>query len=384
MCSRIHSGRSAVPQHVGRDKAAGVTEALDLAARPLLVTGDDALLDDLLRLSAAAGVTPELAGDAGAARRAWGGAGLVVVGEDQAEELGSLLPTRRDGVVVVGTDADDASLWVRAVALGAEHVLVLPAQQDALIDLLAGCVDGSGRRALIVSVVGGRGGCGASTLAAALALTASGRGMRTLLVDADPLGGGIDMVLGNEDALGVRWTDLASANGRLAAPSLREALPAIQALRVLSWDRGDVLTIPVESMRSVLTAAARGHDLVVVDCPRRFDPAAEEALARSAVVLLLVPAEVRAIASATRVLAQLREFAGRICLVARGPGPSHLDTDVVADALDLPVLAQMRPERGIAECLDEGLGPLRRRRGALAGCCTELLEALTALRGAHT
>ena len=361
-----------------------MTEPLDLAARPLLVTSDDALLDDLLRLSAAAGVTPEVAGDAVAARRVWGGAGLVVVGQDQADELGALGPTRRDGVVVVGVDADDASLWVRAVALGAEHVLVLPAQQDGLIDLLAGCLDGSGRRALTVSVVGGRGGCGASTLAAALALTASGRRMRALLVDADPLGGGIDMVLGGEDAMGVRWPDLASASGRLAATSLREALPTVGALRVLSWDRSDVLTIPAESMRSVLTAAARGHDLVVVDCPRRLDAAAEEALARSAVVLLLVTAEVRAIAAATRVLAQLREFNGRICLVARAPGPSGLDADVVADALDLPLLAQMRPERGIGEWLAEGLGPLRRQRGALAGCCTELLEALAAVRGGHT
>jgi secretion/DNA translocation related CpaE-like protein len=360
-----------------------VSELTETAGRPLLVTADNDLLDDLLRLCAAAGVTPEVAGDAGSARRAWGAAGLVVVGEDQAADVAGLDPGRRDGVVVVGHDGDDASLWVRAVALGAEHVLALPAQQDALIELLAGCLDGSTRRALTVSIVGGRGGCGASTLAAALALTGADRGLRTFLVDADPLGGGIDMVLGSEDAVGLRWPDLASASGRLAAPSLREALPSVRALRVLSWDRGDVLTIPAESMRSVLTAAQRAHDLVVVDCPRRLDAAAEEALARSAVVLLLVPAEVRAIAAATRVLGQLRVVAGRICLVARSPGPTGLDAGVVADILDLPLLAHMRPEKGIAQWLDEGLGPMRRRRGALAGCCTDLLDGLAVVGGAH-
>jgi secretion/DNA translocation related CpaE-like protein len=361
-----------------------VSELPETAGRPLLVTADTDLLDDLLRLCAAAGVVPEVAGDAGSARRAWGVAGLVVVGADLAAAVGAVDPARRDGVVVAGKDADDASLWVRAVALGAEHVLALPAQQDQLIELLASCLDGSTRRALTVSIVGGRGGCGASTLAAALALTGADGHLRTLLVDADPLGGGIDMVLGNEDAVGLRWPDLASASGRLAAPSLREALPSVRALRVLSWDRGDVLTIPAEPMRSVLTAAQRGHDLVVIDCPRRLDAAAEEALGRSTVVLLLVPAEVRAIAAATRVLAQLREVAGHICLVARSPGPSGLEADVVADTLDIPLLASMRPEKGIAEWLDEGLGPMRRRRGPLAECCADLLDGLAVVGGAAT
>lgn len=355
----------------------------DPAARPLLVTGDDVLLDDLLRLCAAAGVTPEVARDAGSARRTWASAGLVVVGGDRATEVVTLGLARRDGVVVVGTDADDASLWVRAVALGAEHVLVLPPQQDALIELLAGCLDGSARRALSVSIVGGRGGCGASTLAAALALTAADRDLRTLLVDADPLGGGIDMVLGNEDAIGMRWPDLAAATGRLAAPSLRAALPQVRSLRVLTWDRGDLLCIPAESMRSVLTAAQRGNDLVVVDCPRRLDAAAEEALMRSTLVLLLVPAEVRAIAAAQRVLGQLRAVADEILLVVRSPGPTGLGADLVAETLELPLLAQMRPERGIAATLDEGLGPLKRRRGHVAGCCSLLLDSLGVFAGAR-
>jgi len=352
------------------------------ADRPLVVTADDRLLDDLLRLCAAAGVTPEVARDASAARRVWGSVRLVVVGPDRAVEVAAMSPARRDGVVLVGTDADDASMWVRAVSLGAEHVLVLPGQQDTLIELLAGCLDGAVRRAITLSVVGGRGGAGASTLAAALAATATDRGLGTLLVDADPLGGGIDMVLGTEDAVGLRWPDLASASGRLAAQSLREALPQVRSLRMLSWDRGDLVTIPVPSMRAVLTAGQRGHDVVIVDCPRRLDGAAVEALTRSTMTLLLVPAEVRAIAAATRVLASLRAVAAPISLVVRGPGPSGLDASVVADALELPLAAAMRPERGIAEWLDEGLGPVRRRRGPLVGCCASLLDRLGVLGGA--
>lgn len=348
--------------------------------RPLLLTGDDSLLDHLLRLSAAAGVTPEVARDVGAARHAWGSAGVVVVGDDLSSDVGAMNAVRRDGIVVA-TLVEDPSVWVRAVGVGAEHVLVLPRQQDTLIELFGVCVDGGGRTAVTISVIGGCGGAGASVFATALALTAADRRLQTLLVDTDPLGGGIDMVLGTEDAAGLRWSDLASASGRLGAGSLREALPSTGSLSMLAWDRADLPPLPVEAMRSVLGAGQRGHDLVVIDCPRRLDPAAEEAVIRSTMTLVVVPAEVRAIAAATRVLAQLRSVTAQISLVVRGPGPSGLDAQLVAESLHVPLLASMRPERGLAESLDEGLGPVRRRRGPLVGCCSDLLASLSVLGG---
>jgi cellulose biosynthesis protein BcsQ len=73
-------------------------------------------------------------------------------------------------------------------------------------------------------------------------------------------------------------------------------------------------------MRAVVTAGQRGGDLVVVDLPRRLDAAAEEALVRSTSTLLVVPAEVRAIASTARVAAQLLPVASDLRLVAAGRG----------------------------------------------------------------
>ena len=49
---------------------------------PLLITRDQALLDELLRLAAAAGVSPDVAADGGSALRGWVGAPLVLVGAD--------------------------------------------------------------------------------------------------------------------------------------------------------------------------------------------------------------------------------------------------------------------------------------------------------------
>jgi secretion/DNA translocation related CpaE-like protein len=211
--------------------------------------------------------------------------------------------------------------------------------------------------------------------ASGLALAAANRRLRVLLVDGDPLGGGIDLTLGAEDTAGLRWPDLMGTSGRVSAPTLRAALPEIKQLAVLSWDRGDLLSVPAELMRAVVTAGQRGGDLVVVDLPRRLDAAAEEALVRSTCTLLVVPAEVRAVASAARVAAQLRLVASDLRLVVRGPGLSGLDGSLIADTLSLPLAAQMRPDSSLAEALDRGFGPMRRPRGPLARACAQVLDS---------
>jgi secretion/DNA translocation related CpaE-like protein len=257
-------------------------------ARPLVATGDADLLDDLLRLAAAADVEVDVTHDAVATRRCWSAAPLVVVGSDLVMELLRLPPPRRESVVLVGLDLDDAGVWERAVDIGAEHVVFLPDAEAWVVDRLADAADGDGADATTVCVLGGRGGAGATTTSVALALTATRRGLRTLLVDGDPLGGGIDLVLGGEETAGLRWPDLAAARGRVNGTALRDALPRVEELTVLSWDRGDTLTVPPDAMQAVLAGGRRSSDLVVVDLPRRLDEAAEVALARAHVALLVV------------------------------------------------------------------------------------------------
>lgn len=349
-------------------------------SRPLVVTADPRLLEEVLRLCAAAGVTPVVAADAASARRSWAGAPLVVVGDDLAGDVATGRLSRRTDVAVVTLDASRAPVWAAAVTIGADQVYALPAEQEQMIEVLANCLDGHGADATVVSVVAGCGGAGASCLAGALALTAAQEDRSALLVDADPLAGGIDMVLGNESVVGLRWPDLASTEGRISGRSLREALPALGSLSMLSWDRGDLLTIPTESMRSVLSAASRAHEMVVVDVPRRFDDAALEALAHSSRTLLVVPADIRAIAAAARLLGPLRDVAVGIELVVRGPGPSGIDADVVASTLELPVAVRMRPDERLARSIDDGLGPVPRRRAPLAAAARTLVRSLIGRR----
>ena len=265
--------------------------------RPLLVSGDPDLIDEILRLAAANGVEVHLATDAEAARSHWVLAPMVLVGSDVAGRVAAAqLPRRRD-VVLVG-HAPTPEDWQRAVTLGAEHVVCLPDAERWLIDRLADSGEGTPRDGAVVAVVGAGGGAGASTFAAGLALAAASRSLRVLLVDADPVGGGLDVLLGIEDAAGVRWPDLADTRGRLSAASLDQALPHVGGVAVLSSGREGATSLAAESLTAVLDAGERGFDLVIVDLPRQLDQAGEVALARVDEALLVSVNRVRSTAAA--------------------------------------------------------------------------------------
>ena len=344
--------------------------------RPLVVTSDAVLLDDLLRLAATAGVELEVAHDAGAARRSWTTAPLVVLGADAGSGCLRLGLARRDGVVLLGVDLDDAGIWQRAVELGAEHVVFLPDAEDWLVNRLADAAESDGPAGALVAVVGGRGGAGATTLACALAVTATRAGRPTLLVDGDPLGGGIDLVFGGEQDRGVRWPELGATRGRVPAAALDGALPRMNGLSVLSWDRGDADRVPVEAVRAVLAAGRRSNELVVVDLPRTVDDCGRVVLASATTVLLVVPQEVRAAAAASRVAAAVGLLCHDLRVVTRGPSPSGLSGEQVAQALGLPLLGELRPEPGLDLDLDRGQAPGRRGRGPLSVVCGRLLDEL--------
>jgi secretion/DNA translocation related CpaE-like protein len=208
--------------------------------RPLICTQDDRLLDELLRLTAAAGVEADVAVDPAAARRGWSRAPLVIVGPDRADGLAVPLHSRAVPAscssVSTSTTRRSGSGPSASARTGSS---CCPTARRGLVDALADAGEGDRERGSVVCVVGGRGGAGASTLAVALGVTALHRGTPTMVVDADPLGGGIDLLLGGEDAAGLRWPDLAQTRGRVPAAALAEALPRMDELTVLSWDRRD-------------------------------------------------------------------------------------------------------------------------------------------------
>ncbi|MDI3389628.1 septum formation initiator [Streptomyces sp. B-S-A8] len=342
-------------------------------AGPLIVTEDALLLDDLLRLCAAAGARPEVHHGVPERGGGWDTAPLVLVGDDAVCRLRGA--ARRRGVCLVGHDQDDPRVWRRAVEIGADHVLRLPDAEEWLVDRIADVAEGVGHPALTVGVLGGRGGAGASTLACGLALSAARSGRRTMLVDADPLGGGLDVLLGGETAKGLRWPAFAESKGRVGAGALEESLPRLHDLRVLSWDRGDTVAVPPGAMRAVLAAARRRGGAVVVDLPRRLDDSVVEALAQVDLGLLVVPAELRAVAAAGRVAAAAGMVLRDLRAVVRAPGQAGLDSDEVAGLLGLPLAGVLPQEPGLRHT---GGPPGADTRGALARFCSAFWASVPA------
>jgi secretion/DNA translocation related CpaE-like protein len=351
-----------------------------LVTRILICTDDPALLDELLRLAAAADVEADVARDPDGARRHWPGAPAVLVGGDVSHSFAESPLPRRPAVVLVGTDLDDADVWRRAMCMGAEHVVFLPDCESWLVEFLADAEEPDTTVAPLVAVVGGRGGAGASTLASALGITALRRGLTAMLVDADPLGGGIDLAIGGESESGLRWPDLATTRGRVNPGSLGVSLPRVNDLTVLSWDRGSPLEIDPTAIESVLAAARRDTDFVVTDLPRSFDACARHVLAESTTCLIVVPAEIRACAAACRVAYAVFEEARDVRVVVRGPAPSGLRPKQIAEVLGLPLAGYLRPEPRLAEDAERGDAPARSGRGPLAQFSKRFIERDLGLR----
>ena len=342
---------------------------------PLVVTGDVDLLDDLLRLAAAGGTDVDVAPDPAAARPRFAAAPLVLIGVDQADAcLRARLP-RRPRMIIVGRSAAADTPWEVAELLGAEHVAVLPAAEPWLVDRFAEPAPPAST-SRVLAVIGGRGGAGASILAGGLAVTSVRAGLRTLLVDADPLGGGLDLVLGWEQVDGLRWPALAETGGRVDPPALLRALPHRGDLVLLSFARDELLAVPGEAMAATLDAARAGRDMVVVDLPRQLDDAATLALQAADRVVLVVPAELRATAAAARIAATVALHCDDLQVVVRGPAPGRLKAREIARVLGLPLAGSLRPEPGLCAALERGEAPAADGRGPLADLCSRLIQDL--------
>ncbi|HET9142840.1 septum site-determining protein Ssd [Actinophytocola sp.] len=347
--------------------------------RPLALIDDDELLDDVLKLAAAAGCAVERIPDAAAARVRWASSPLVILdgaGVRRCRELGL---ARRDQVLVVCAGPPPADLWPDALELGATRVVQLPASESWLVGALADVAETpAGSTGRVLAVLGARGGAGASVFAASVGLTVLRGGNNALLVDCDPRSGGLDLVLGAETDDGMRWPELRLRTGRVPVSALHAALPGrtrgAARLSLLSGAREGVGPEP-DAVVAVLEAGRRAGETVVCDLPRELGPAACAALDRTDLTVIIVPAEVRASVGARLLAGRLRDRGLVPQLVVRGPAPGGLRAEEVAEAAGVPLLTVMRPEPFLAQSLDRGdFRP--RPRGPLTSAARATLRVL--------
>jgi len=340
-------------------------------ARFVLLTREEAISDAVGAAAAAHGVEVEVLASADAALSSWSSADVVLVGGDQAAALASHGPKERTGVYLVGGDPAQLGRW--SVPL-AGRVIVLPEGLAALSAVLA---EDRGLGAPVVAVVGGSGGIGASTVAAGLAVSARRRGLTAALVDLDPVGGGVDLLLGAERTPGWRWPDLLGARGEVT--DVRRFLPQVDGLTVVSMGRpvrgGPASEVPSgESIKAVLGALGRHHDLVVADVGRVPIAGARPVVGRCRMSLVVTGTGVRSVAATASVLGAVELAAP--ALVVRQQGGSRVPADVIGRALGLAVAGVLREDKALRRGGEVGEPPGRAGRGRWQRAIGRLLDGL--------
>ena len=363
-----------LPSQVSRPPARPTRPPTSTGSGPvvLVLTDDPVLARHLLSVVAAVGLAPEEPVGEDELRRAWRSAAAVLVGRDRAERTDDLaLPTRSE-VYVVGRDDDRPETYAWSTRLRAAAA-TLPTGAPDLAAALSTLVSAAGR-GTVVALTGGSGGVGTSTLAAALALAGARDGHRTLLLDTDLAGGGIDVLLGAEHLPGWRWSRFEAARGHLG--DLGGQLPHCDGVDVLAADRTarPGVALRVEQLAAVLDSAARGNDLTVVDLPRHLEPAHGEVLRRADRVLLLARADVRGVAAADSAARALVPRCRTLEVVVRtGPGRT-LPPALVAEALDLALAGVLEEDQTVRSAAERGDPPGRPTRSSLARLCGRLLH----------
>lgn len=274
-----------------------------------------------------------------------------VVADAAALEPGAGSPGghRTPLLVVTGIPDISTAVWQRALAAGARAVLPLPAGSEELLSRLSDLARPHAA-ALRIGVVGGCGGAGASSFAARLAAAARPLGPVTL-VDADPLGGGLDLLVEAPRTEGIGWAETAGL-GPDDGEALRDGLPRVDEVHLLV--SGDSPGPEAQSVSRVLGALSSLGGTVVVDLGPALAAVAAEHLDQ---LLVVVPATDHAVRSAARRLRSwhLPEDLARVVVRRLGP----LSAREVCEDLSLPCAAVFRDSaRGAVPLLDQ------RRRGA--------------------
>ena len=311
-----------------------------------------------------------------ALRSRWSRHALVVVGGDLAAELTADYVPRRDSVVLATREAGQAAqAWQAAAQLGADQVAILPQAESWLIDRFAGIGLRDRTPAPVVAFVGGAGGVGSSALAVGVAALAAESNDEVTAIDLDPLGTGLEVMLGQDNPMGLSWVDLANTRGRLRGDTMRDSLPEVAGVRVLGWGNIAPVALAAGAPGAAVDALARTCDLVVVDLPRFLGESAAEVLCRCALVVLSCPRTSAGVAASSRLLSLGHLADHPVRLVTRGPSPAGVGADDVAEALELPLLCDVPADPGVVRRVERGSLPIG-RRGGLRVASTAVLREL--------
>jgi hypothetical protein len=216
----------------------------------------------------------------------------------------------------------------------------------------------------VLGVVGASGGLGTSTLTVALAVRAGPHVGASVCLDGAPGTGGLDVTACIEHRPGLRWPDLAEAQGKLDGAALLRQLPEERGVRVLA---GRCDTVRPEVLRSAVSALADVCGLTAVDLGRSM-----ELVQECTDVVLVSGTSARQLADASAVAPRL-EGTRPVRLLLRMRRGDSTNPEEVAAHLDLPLAGILHDDGRVVGDADRARVPGSRSSGALARVVDRLL-----------
>lgn len=339
----------------------------------LLVTADPGLHDEVALLAVVIGARLQTHSDWDVASTSPSASGwaAVLCGPDAPP------PTSWRGEVLLvvpdpGSESsgEAADPWVLAAGHPQLRPVPLPEGEPWLAEHLGSRVmDRMPGR--VLAVLGALGGVGASTVAYLAAAEASARGLRVLLLDADPhAGSGLRTLreqarsLGrtSSEAAALDWEELTRIEGTLSAAQLTGALEEVDGIPMITGEAVESEEVPA-SLGSVVSAGRRAVDLVVIDCGRRASVLGCLTGTPEAGLIVTEPSP-RGAAAVAEI--PLEGHAVDWSLVVNRASRSAWSSAEIARRLGLPVTAELAEQRWLTRSaeLGEAYEMLRTRRGA--------------------
>ena len=217
------------------------------------------------------------------------------------------LPMQREQISQTNQSVMPA--WAQRVAMGETGTLP-PVSVASSVPVPPTDAASPSRRAPVICVVSGSGGCGKSTIIATMAHAASLLGLRAAVLDLDLMFGNLYDLLGADGLRDMAALIEPSAAGALVEPDVVAASMRV-APGVTLWgpvaapEQAELMAHPVELLLDILR---RESDVIFVDTSVFWGDAVAAAVAASDRCLVVGDAAVSSATSASRVI----ELAGRV------------------------------------------------------------------------
>ncbi len=231
-----------------------------------------------------------------------------------------------------------------------------------------------------LTVVSSKGGCGASLIAANLALALAAEA-ECLLLDADRRGGTADLLLGLQPVRS--WADLLTVASELTEHHLElTACRHESGLQLLASPEATAEFPEAERLEILIKALGRQFVWLVVDAPTRSLPA-EPPCSTAHMILLVVTPDPPAMRAAKRWLAEapdpLRRRTGLIVNQHQANGP--IQAEEIAGSLGVSLLASLPADRyAVGRQIHYGLPCVLQDESPFAGGIRLLARRIAAIR----